>query len=97
VVPALVLTLGFTMPVAVGTSLLVISLNSASALVTRMGHGLTLDWVLIGSFTAAAIIGSVLGGRAASRISPRLLTQAFAVLLVAVALYTAARSIPQLV
>jgi uncharacterized protein len=97
VVPALVLTLGFTMPVAVGTSLLVISLNSASALVARMGHGLTLDWVLIGSFTGAAMIGSVLGGRAALRISPRLLTQAFAVLLVAVALYTAARSIPQLV
>ena len=97
VVPALVLVLGFSMPVAVGTSLLVISINSASALVTRLGHGLTLDWVLIGSFTAAAMIGSLLGGRVASRVPPRMLAQGFALLLVAVALYTAARSIPQLV
>jgi uncharacterized protein len=97
VVPALVLVLGFPMPVAVGTSLLVISINSASALIARLGHGLALDWVLIGSFTAAAIVGSQLGGRVASQVQPRLLAQGFALLLVAVALYTAARSIPQLV
>ncbi|MEI2828029.1 MAG: TSUP family transporter [Dermatophilaceae bacterium] len=35
IVPALVLVLGYSMPVAVGTSLLVISLNSASALAIR--------------------------------------------------------------
>jgi len=97
VVPALVLALGFTMPVAVGTSLLVISINSASALAARVDHGLALDWVLIGSFTAAAIIGSLLGGRVAARVHPRLLLRAFTLLLVAVAFYTAARSIPQLV
>jgi uncharacterized protein len=97
VVPALVLVLGFSMPVAVGTSLLVISINSASALIARLGHGLALDWVLIGSFTAAAVIGSLLGGRVASRVRPRMLAQGFALLLVTVALYTAARSIPQLV
>jgi uncharacterized protein len=96
VVPALVLVLGFSMPVAVGTSLLVISINSVSALIARMGHGLTLDWALIGAFTIAAIIGSLLGGRVTSRVHPRLLSRAFALLLVAVALYTAARSIPQL-
>jgi len=97
IVPALVLVLGFPMPVAVGTSLLVISINSASALIARLGHGLALDWALIGSFTAAAIVGSQLGGRVASQVKPRLLARAFALLLVAVALYTAARSIPQLV
>ena len=97
VVPALVLALGFTMPVAVGTSLLVISINSASALIARVGDGLALNWALIGAFTAAAIIGSLLGGRVTSRVTPRLLSRAFALLLVTVALYTAARSIPQLV
>lgn len=97
VVPALVLVLGFSMPVAVGTSLLVISINSASALIARLGHGLALDWVLIGLFTAAAVTGSLLGGRVASRVPPRMLAQGFALLLVTVALYTAARSIPQLV
>ena len=97
VVPALVLVMGLSMPVAVGTSLLVISINSASALIARMGHGLVLDWALIGTFTAAAIIGSLVGGRVTSRVKPRVLSRAFAVLLVVVALYTAGRSIPQLV
>jgi len=97
VVPALVLALGFTMPVAVGTSLLVIAINSASALVARAGHGVDLDWTLIGVFTLAAVAGSLAGGRLATRVRPERLTAAFTVLLVAVALYTAARSFPQLV
>jgi len=97
VVPALVLVLGFSMPVAVGTSLLVISINSASALAARLGHGVVLDWALIGSFTAAAVIGGMVGGRVAQRVRPMMLARGFALLLVVVALYTAARAIPQLV
>ena len=93
VVPALVLALGFTMPVAVGTSLLVIAINSTSALLSRMGHGVHLDWTLIGVFTLAAIVGSLLGGRLATRVRPERLTAAFTVLLVVVALYTAAREL----
>jgi hypothetical protein len=97
VVPALVLAMGFTMPVAVGTSLLVIAINSTSALLSRIGHGVHLDWTLIGVFTLAAIIGSLLGGRLATRVRPERLTSAFTMLLVVVALYTAARSFPQLI
>ena len=96
VVPALVLALGFSMPVAVGTSLLVITVNSATALAARAGHGISIDWTVIGVFTAAAVLGSLLGGRVASRARPEALSRAFTVLLVVVALYTAARSIPQL-
>ena len=73
------------------------SINSASALISRLGHGVALDWALIGTFTAAAIVGALLGGRVTTRVHPRVLSQVFALLLVAVALYTAARSIPQLV
>ena len=97
VVPALVLALGFPMPVAVGTSLLVIAVNSAAALAARLGHGVHLDWPLVAAFTGAAVVGTLLGGRVASRVSAGRLSAAFTVLLVAVALYTAARSIPQLV
>ena len=97
VVPALVLALGFTMPMAVGTSLLVIAINSASALASRFGHGVQLDWPLIGAFTLAAMVGSLFGSRLSARVRPERLTAAFTVLLVAVALYTAARSFPQLV
>ncbi len=96
-VPALVLALSFPMPVAVGTSLLVIATNSATALTARISTGgMNLDWRLIAGFTAAAIVGSLLGGRLTSRVEPRHLTTAFGLLLVAVAIYTAARSLPTL-
>ena len=96
-VPALVLALSFPMPVAVGTSLLVIAVNSATALAARITTaGSAPGLAVIGGFTAAAIAGSLFGGRLTSRVKPPHLTRAFAVLLVAVALYTAARSVPAL-
>lgn len=96
-VPALVLVLGYPMPVAVGTSLLVIAVNSGTALAARIGMGVgDLDWTLIAVFTAAAMAGSLLGGRITARADPQHLSRAFAALLVVVALYTAARSLPTL-
>ncbi len=92
VVPALVLALDFPMPVAVGTSLLVIAMNSATSLVARAGGGINIDWTIIGVFTAAAVIGSLLGARVATRARPETLRIAFAVLIIGVGLYTAARS-----
>jgi uncharacterized membrane protein YfcA len=96
IVPALVLALGFSMPVAVGTSLLVIAINSAVALAVRMGEHTHLDWPLLALFTVTAIGGSLIGNRVASRVDAAKLTTAFSFLLVAVALYTAARSVPHL-
>ena len=96
VVPALVLALDFPMPVAVGTSLLVIAMNSATSLVARAGTGIDIDWTIIGVFTAAAVIGSLVGARIGTQARPETLRIAFAVLIVAVGLYTAARSIPAL-
>lgn len=92
-VPALVLALGHSMPVAVGTSLLVIAINSATALLARLGPGsggsaLEIDWSLVGVFTVATVVGSLLGGRVASRAKPRQLTLGFAALIVAIGLYT---------
>jgi uncharacterized membrane protein YfcA len=95
--PALVLALSFPMPVAVGTSLLVIAVNSATALTARISTiGTDLDWSLIAGFTAAAVAGSLLGGRLTSRLHPTILTRSFAALLVVVALYTAVRALPNL-
>ena len=93
VVPALVLALGFEMPVAVGTSLLVIGLNSAVALLSRTGHQVHLDWPLLLVFTAVAVLGSLAGGRVAARVPAAVLSRWFASLLVAVALYTGVRSL----
>ncbi len=98
VVPALVLVLGFDMVTAAGTSLVVIAINSAAALAARGGTGaLSLDWALVGAFTAAAVAGALAGGRLAGRVSPQRLATAFTVLIVVVAGYTLTRSMPALV
>lgn len=91
VVPALVLTLGFAMPEAVGTSLLVIVINAVSSFTTRAVSGGTrgIDWAVVAVFAAAAAIGALVGARGARRISPRVLTRSFAMLLIAVATYLA--------
>ncbi|MDQ6649749.1 MAG: sulfite exporter TauE/SafE family protein [Actinomycetota bacterium] len=91
IVPALVLSLRYDMPTAVGTSLLVISLNSGVALLARSGHQ-TFHWSIIVPFTLAAVIGSAGGKRIADRVSGTNLTRAFAVLLMAVALYVFVRA-----
>lgn len=97
IVPALVLVLGFDMPAAAGTSLVVIAVDSVAALAARAGHAVfTLDWTLIGAFTAAAMLGTLAGTRLAGRISPRRLGTAFTVLIIAVAGYTLTRSVPVL-
>jgi uncharacterized membrane protein YfcA len=92
IVPALVLTLGFEMPVAVGTSLLVISLNSAVALIARSGNE-SFHWSVIVPFALAAIAASAAGKRVGDRASVPQLTQAFALLLLAVAAYVAVRAL----
>ncbi len=92
VVPALVVALGFPMPIAVGTSLIVVTINSATALATRLASGITLDWRIIGAFTATAVVGSLLGTRVAARVSPRVLTRVFAGSLLAIAVYIGIRS-----
>ena len=87
IVPALVLVLRFRPALAVGTSLAVIAVNSVSALAARLGQGVTLDWPLVVTFTAAAMLGSLVGEYAGRRLDPARLTTAFAGLLLAVAAY----------
>lgn len=98
VVPALVLALGYDTATAVGTSLVVITINSAIALATRLGTGsVTLDWTLLGLFTATAVVGVLMGNRIASRVAPDRLTTAFALMLLALAGYTVLHTVTHLV
>jgi uncharacterized protein len=87
IVPALVLTLGFAMPEAVGTSLVIIAINAAVALAMRAGSS-TIDWSAALPFLITAAAGTVIGGRIGERVDPRRLTGAFVVLLSLVAVYT---------
>lgn len=96
VVPALVLALSLNMPVAVGTSLLVIAINSAAALFVRVGQGVDLDWAPVIALTVAAVAGSLAGARAAAHVNSKALGLAFSILLIGVAGYTAWQSVPGL-
>lgn len=87
IVPALTLVLGYPMRPAIGTSLVVIALNSATALGARMIQGVSLDWSVVGLFTLGAIAGGLIGGRVGRRASPLALSRGFAVLLFLVAAY----------
>lgn len=96
VVPALVIALGFSMRAATGTSLLVIALNSATALASRLGAGIALDWPVLIVLTVAAVTGSLVGARVAARVPQALLAKVFTALLVAVALYAGVGSLQAL-
>lgn len=93
IVPALVLLLAYEMPTAVGTSLLIISLNSGVALLARSGSHAQFHWAVIAPFTIAAVLGSTGGKRIADRVSSTQLTRAFAVLLLLVATYVLSRAL----
>jgi uncharacterized protein len=92
IVPTLTLLLGLTMSEAIGTSLLVIAINSAVALVLRLGSS-TIEWRVAIPFTVATVAGAVAGKHLHDRLDPEASLRWFAALLVAVALYTAVQAI----
>lgn len=96
VVPALLLALALPMEYAVGTSLVVITMTSATALAVRADSGVRPDWWLVLTLTAASALAAVVGARLATRIDTRRLQVAFTVLVLAVATYTAFRAVPAL-
>lgn len=75
-VPALALLGGLPMPVAVGTSLVVISMQSFAGFAGHLA-GESIDWKLAGMVTAAAVVGSVIGGLLTSYVQPATLRKAF--------------------
>ena len=92
VVPALVFALGFPLPMAVGTSLLVVAVNSAVALVARASAN-GVDWRVAVPFTLASLIGVLAGTAITTRVDARLLGRALAILLVGVGLYVGIRAL----
>jgi uncharacterized membrane protein YfcA len=97
VVPALVLALGLPITYAAGTSLVVITLTSAAALVVRAGVGTAPDWTLDAALTVASAAGGFAGARLADRTDTARLSVAFTVLVLGVAVYTATQALPALV
>lgn len=82
VVPALVLLAHVPMRQAVGTSLLVIALNSAAGFAGYLGT-VQVDWDFLARFTTIAAVGSLVGAGATRLVSPSALRSAFGAFLLA--------------
>lgn len=86
IIPALVLMLGVEMPIAIGTSLLIIVTNSITGVAAHLGD-VGIDWGITAAFVGTAVLGSVTAGHYATRVKTDRLQRMFAYLVFAVAAY----------
>lgn len=84
IVPALALWAGLSMPAAVGTSLVIIVLNTLAGFLGQIAH-VDVDYRLVAGVSAAAVAGSFGGARFARRVDPASLRRAFAGFVLAMA------------
>ncbi len=95
VVPALVLLGGMPMGAAVGTSLMVIAMNSFAGFAGLLSN-VSIQWNVAGAVVAAAVVGSFIGGRLVSVISADRLRQGFAWFVVVMAVFILGQEVPKL-
>lgn len=88
IVPVLVLATGMEIRRAAATSLLVISLVSAVALVSVALHGQPINIVIALPFLGGGLLGMALGTGLARRLPTARLQQGFAMMMLGVALFT---------
>lgn len=86
VVPALVMLVGLPVQVAVGTSLVVIAMNSAAGFLGHVGDG-SIDWMVTLVFTSSGLLGTFSGMKLSQRLSSSKLQKAFAVFVIALAAF----------
>jgi uncharacterized membrane protein YfcA len=91
VVPALVLFAGLPMRLAVGTSLLVIAINSAAGFVGHLGEG-ELQLSKTVAFTVAAVAGTFVGEHFTRRVPAARLRRMFAYFVILVAIFLVAEN-----
>jgi uncharacterized protein len=84
IVPALVLLANIPMKQAIGTSLVIIFLNSVAGFLGYFGH-VALNWNLIASFIVAASLGTVAGAYLVRFVKARHLQKAFGYFLLVMA------------
>jgi uncharacterized protein len=76
IVPALALLAGLPMLVAVGTSLMVITMNSFAGFTGYLAS-VQIDWGLAAAVTAAALVGGLIGARLTAMVNPDALRKMF--------------------
>ena len=80
IVPALVYLAGVPVKEAVGSSLLIITLNALSGFAGNIGQ-VAIDWPLVGMFTSVTAIGAILGTRLNPYVPQVRIKQGFALLI----------------
>ncbi len=98
IIPALVLLGGLPMRLAVGTSLLIISLKSFAGFYKYV-HVLSefqINWNLIALFVVLGIVGSFAGSFLSQKFPQRILRKLFAVVLVLLGIFIVYQNIPSL-
>lgn len=86
IVPALVVMLGVEMPIAIGTSLLIIVANSVAGVIAHISDA-SIDWGITAAFVATATVGSLIAGHLGTKVDTRRLQHWFAYLVFVVAVY----------
>ena len=92
IVPALVLLAHLPIRTAVGSSLLIITMNSLSGFAGYIGQ-VPIVWNLVGTFTGVAAIGALAGTRASRRVPQARIKQGFAVMILVLGAYLARRKL----
>ncbi len=92
IVPALTLVLGLPMAVTVGTSLVIIVINSIAGFAAHLGN-LQLDWGVTAAFAIAAMVASLIAGRLGAGIRDKHLKRGFGVLVLVVAVYVSVQAL----
>lgn len=92
VVPALAVLGGLPMTQAIGTSLLVITLNTFAGVMAHIRET-PIDWVLAAQLSGAAAVGSLVGKALSSQVSPEGLRKLFAGFVVLMALFVVYREL----
>jgi uncharacterized membrane protein YfcA len=95
-VPALALLAGLPTPIAIGTSLVVISMQSLAGFAGHLSAG-QIDWRLAGLVTAAAVIGALIGGRLVARTQANTLRTLFGWFVLVMASVILARQVDPIV
>jgi uncharacterized protein len=92
IVPALVLLARVPVKTAVGSSLLIITLNALSGFLGHLGT-VAIDWPLVGWFSAVSGGGAIAGTIAQRRVPQARIKQGFAVLILALGTYLVLREL----
>ena len=91
-VPALAIWAGLPMKTAVGTSLVIVTINSLVGFSGDM-QTLTVDWQFLLSFSAMTIMGTLIGGTLSHRIPSKFLKKGFGIMILLMSFFIVGKEV----